>query len=533
MPKPLLLRRPSGLYARFRLPSEVFRRLDVRFMVRSLGALRGDAARLVAARMGYALARAIETTGERVDKKLLDAALAAAQRGEVAPYKITTTPGGGITVEAEGADEHARALQMLGAMQIAIPGLGMSLPPAAAVPVPAAPPPAPVAEKDMLHGAMKIFLAKFRGLGRASSTVDETEHSLSLFRDLVDDVPLAQLDHEHLDHFRAEMAHWPPRARILPVYRDLPNARAIIAAAKARGDGGTLADRSVDKHLDRLRVFFNWAVKRRLMPFNPLAGERVQTVAQKYESARRSFQPDELRVLFDPVNRAPCAADPMRFWVPVLALFLGARLGEVAQLYVRDVGEVGDVWGVHITPEGKKRLKNAQSKRFVPLPQRVLDLGFLDFVADAKARGFEVLFPSGSWEHRNGPGNNVSKWFNRSYLRVSCGLTDPGLAFHSFRHTWETVADLFGVSEKQAGGITGHTARSVQSRFYIDALTVPQRRILVDRVAASFDLPPLAAYQPDQFAAFYRGLPHAQKRSERRRSAAQERAAARRKARGQ
>lgn len=529
MPKPLLLRRPSGLYARFRLPSKVFGRLNVRFLVRSLGALRGDAARLVAARMGYALARAIETTGERVDKKLLDAALAAAQRGEVAPYKITTTPGGGITVEAEGADEHARAMQMLGAMQIAIPGLGMSLPPAAAVPT--APPAAPVTAKDMLHGAMEIFLVQFRRLGRAPSTVEETEHSLSLFRDLVDDVPLAELDHHHLDAFRAEMAHWPPRARILPVYRDLPNARAIIAAAKARGDGGTLADRSVEKHLDRLRVFFNWAVKRRQMPFNPLAGIRVQTDAQKYESARRSFQPDELAVLFDPTHRALCAADPMRFWVPALALFLGARLNEVAQLYVRDIGEVGEVWGVHITPEGKKRLKNAQSKRFVPLPQRVLDLGFLDFVADAKARGFEVLFPSGSWEHNNGPGTDVSKWFNRTYLRRVCKLTDPDLAFHSLRHTWETRAERAGISEKQAGGITGHTARSVQSRFYIDALTVTERRRVVDAVAESYQLPPLATYRPDQFGEFYAALPAAKKRSERRRTAAQARATARRKAR--
>ena len=488
--------------------------------------MRGDAARLVAARMGYALARTIETAGERVDKKLLDAALAAAQRGEVSPYKITSTPDG-FTVEANGPEDHAQAMDALERIGTWAQ-LGLRVPPS---PLPAAT--APVAEKDMLHGAMQIFLEQFRQSGRSRNTVGETDHSLSLFRDLVADVPLAQLDHEHIDHFRAEMAHWPPRARILPVYRDLPNARAIIAAAKARGDGGKLSDRSVEKHLDRLRVFFNWAVKRRQMPFNLLAGVRLQTDAQKYESARRSFQPSELAVLFDPGHRAPCATDPMRFWVPVLALFLGARLNEVAQLYVRDVGEVGGVWGIHITPDGKKRLKNAQSKRFVPLAQAVLNLGFLDFVADARARGFDALFPSGSWEHNNGPGNDVSKWFNRTYLRRVCKLIDPDLAFHSLRHTWETRAERIGISEKQAGGITGHTARSVQSRFYIDALTVPERRRVVDAVAESYELPPLPPYRPDQFSEFYAALPRAKKRSERRRTAAQARAAARRKARGQ
>jgi hypothetical protein len=107
------------------------------------------------------------------------------------------------------------------------------------------------------------------------------------------------------------------------------------------------------------------------------------------------------------------------------------------------------------------------------------------------------------------------------------------LVFHSLRHTWETQADRLGFTEKQAGGITGHAARSVQSRFYIDALTVPERQSRMDRLAASLDLPPLAAYQPDQFAEFYRALPRAQKHSERRRSNAQARAAERRKARGE
>lgn len=533
MPKPLLLRRPSGLYARFRMPSEVFRRLDVRFLVRSLGHVRGDAARLMAARMGYALARIIETAGERVDKKLLDAALAAAQRGEVVPYKITL-PSGHI-VEADGADEHARAMQMLGALQVALPGLGMTLSPTSQTLAPASPPSALVAEKDMLHGAMKIFLSQFRQSGRAAATLEETEHSLGLFRDLVDDVPLAELDHHHLDAFRAQLAHWPPRARVRPEYRDLPNARAIVAAAKARGEGGGLAPRTLEKHLDRLRVFFNWAVKRRQMPFNLLQGVRIQTTAQKYEPMRRSFRPEELAILFDPARRARhCAADPTYFWLPLLGLFLGARQGELAQLLVVDLDRVGDVWGLHITPEGAtaKRLKNAQSRRFVPLPARVLGLGFLDYATDVRAAGFKELFPGGSWEHKNGPGAKVSRWFNRTYLHRVCELTDPDLVFHSLRHTWETQADRLGFTEKQAGGITGHAARSVQSRFYIDALTVPERQSHMDRLAESLDLPPLAPYRPGQFAAFFQAAPLAKKRNDRRREAAQARAAERRKTRG-
>lgn len=56
MPKPFLLRRPSGLYARYWVPVPLREAVGSNTIVRSLGHLRGDAARLEAARLGYALA---------------------------------------------------------------------------------------------------------------------------------------------------------------------------------------------------------------------------------------------------------------------------------------------------------------------------------------------------------------------------------------------------------------------------------------------------------------------------------------------
>ncbi len=56
MPKPKLLRRPSGLYARYWVPLALREVVGSKTIVRSLGSLRGDAARLEAARLGYALA---------------------------------------------------------------------------------------------------------------------------------------------------------------------------------------------------------------------------------------------------------------------------------------------------------------------------------------------------------------------------------------------------------------------------------------------------------------------------------------------
>lgn len=60
MPKAFLLRRPSGLYARFLLPADICAKTGTRYLVRPLRST-GDASRLLAARMSYPLARLIQS----------------------------------------------------------------------------------------------------------------------------------------------------------------------------------------------------------------------------------------------------------------------------------------------------------------------------------------------------------------------------------------------------------------------------------------------------------------------------------------
>jgi len=203
----------------------------------------------------------------------------------------------------------------------------------------------------------------------------------------------------------------------------------------------------------------------------------------------------------------------MYFWIPLFGLFTGSRLSEAAQLLVSDLAEVGSVWGIHITGEGAKSLKNAQSKRFVPVPERLLALRLLDYAADVKALGFAELFPGGSTGSKNGLGNRVGKWFNRTLLRVSCCIADKEVSFHSTRHTFITAGDSLGFTEAQVGALTGHEARSIQARHYINASTVSQRKERIDRIAASLPVPPLSGYRAGQFAAYFESLRKQERRA--------------------
>ena len=60
MPKPLLLKRRSGLYVRFLVPGDLQGQIGSRFILRSLQGARSDTARLMASALGYALGNVFE-----------------------------------------------------------------------------------------------------------------------------------------------------------------------------------------------------------------------------------------------------------------------------------------------------------------------------------------------------------------------------------------------------------------------------------------------------------------------------------------
>lgn len=102
-------------------------------------------------------------------------------------------------------------------------------------------------------------------------------------------------------------------------------------------------------------------------------------------------------------------------------------------------------------PKGK-RVKNKQSRRFVPIADAVISAGFLDYVEDAKAEGHVRLFPNLP-KSSGGYGVQMSKRFF-AYLRGH-GIQEEGSGFHYFRHTLASFLDG-KVSEKTIVSITGH-----------------------------------------------------------------------------
>ncbi len=115
-----------------------------------------------------------------------------------------------------------------------------------------------------------------------------------------------------------------------------------------------------------------------------------------------------------------------RFWIPLLALFSGARVEELCQLKADDIGrcvETGTPF-YQITNEGEahdgraKTLKNKNSVRLIPIHQTLIDIGFLRFVEERRSEDGESagLF---ALQRSDGQrmGKHISSWFSRMEKR--------------------------------------------------------------------------------------------------------------------
>lgn len=199
---------------------------------------------------------------------------------------------------------------------------------------------------------------------------------------------------------------------------------------------------------------------------------------------RRPWTTDELATLFGTalhqqgtLPEHPLAGGQAAYWIPLLGLFTGARLGELCQLRTVDVQTVSGLPVLVLTDDGEDQsIKSEAGHRTVPIHSELLRLGFLDYVETTRAKGADSLWPT--LKLRKGkPSDYFGRWFKEH--RENLGLTP---SFHYFRHTVRPLMRQAGFSEETQDKVTGHaTQGSVGTRVY-GHWTLPEVQAAVEAI---------------------------------------------------
>lgn len=247
--------------------------------------------------------------------------------------------------------------------------------------------------------------------------------------------------------------------------------------AKLIEEGTSLANTKVK--LQRLKTLLGWAADNDHASENVASGVTVKDT-DKARNKRLPFDLASLNRIFgSPIYTE--GARPVQgrgeaaYWLPLLALFTGARLEELGQLRPDDVqqvaypdteGKTRRAWFIRIREDDADnlRLKNAGSERDVPVHPELERLGFIAFADAAKAAKQERLFPALKASAYGRLTAKWGEWFG-PYIRNACGVTDKRMVFHSFRHTFKDYARHAGIAEGVQRQIMGHSSGDVADQY--------------------------------------------------------------------
>ncbi len=237
-----------------------------------------------------------------------------------------------------------------------------------------------------------------------------------------------------------------------------------------------------NKYLIKMAAVFKWAMRNDLIKKNMTEGLELKAPQRKASEARNAFSTDQVEQLLAAAKAysQKTSGKPYHYYVTALAAITGARLNEVAQLQVKDIRttEGGTVY-IHINEDDSslpgKSIKNAHSDRCVPLVDGAYGFVLSDFIALIETRrnanGNDAMVFDDLRLMKNGYGEQVSKWFNRTLLPKVLAERD-GLAFHSFRHTAATQLKQYGVELAYAQAIMGHSSGSITYDRYAKEVEV-------------------------------------------------------------
>lgn len=225
----------------------------------------------------------------------------------------------------------------------------------------------------------------------------------------------------------------------------------------------TLSASRINAFLSNYRTFMTWYLahsdEERV---NPFSGLDVEENKKTERFPRRVFSENELHSLANYKNKHKSEAKNIRnaaFWFPKIGMYSGARLNEIANLTPERIRQQNGVWVFDLVGLD---LKNEASERLIPIHQSLLDDGIVEFSRKQKEAKCEKLF-SELKEGKNGFGDSVSKWFNRTMLR-NIGIDKEAeqskgvsIDFHCLRKTFIDELVKRGFQLHQIKMVVGHS----------------------------------------------------------------------------
>ncbi|ELY5242401.1 site-specific integrase [Yersinia enterocolitica] len=353
---------------------------------------------------------------------------------------------------------------------------------------------------------------KYRRDNKAAETVLKAHRDFfDLMIEVMGDIQLESFDRDFLRAYESKLRTIPANRNLMKMKYGVKTLDEAIVKAAERGDKLMTAE-SVRKYINGLYGAMKWAVAEGMLLKSPCVDFfPPEDKTEREQDKVDVLEPDELQGIFSLPWFTTGTGErnkhgrfhlyqPYYYWMPLLALFTGARVNELAQLMLDDIKENDGIYffNFDIDDESDKKLKNANARREIPVHSVLIKLGLIEYVKALRSVGYDRLFPEITPNTVKGHGKAVSAWFNESILNKRLKLErNRTKSFHSFRHSVSTLLKEKGVSSELRAQLAGHVRGTTETEVRYSKDLKPLYMVeVVEKI--DFPLPPIARFNiPD------------------------------------
>ncbi|WP_316635436.1 DUF6538 domain-containing protein [Ruegeria intermedia] len=185
-------------------------------------------------------------------------------------------------------------------------------------------------------------------------------------------------------------------------------------------------------------------------------------------------------------KRGPLIIRDATYWVPLIVLTIGSRIAEILLLKRSDILYRNGHYCFAISSGPAEPGKTEDSRRVIPIPQLLLDLGFVEWFHALPEDHGVLLFPEAVKRSSNG---DVTSAFGKHLRRIfdHLDLGDFDEDFYAMRKTFHSILRSEEVNDGQRKAIAGHRHGDVLNIHYT-AHQTKDLKAAVDKVNLKIEI---------------------------------------------
>jgi len=330
----------------------------------------------------------------------------------------------------------------------------------------------------LLSQCIKTYLdnIKIRHPEKAKFHILEKQPMFERLLEIIGDKQITEITFSDASNFFAKLQLLPSNMR-----KFFPNGETIteIINSERIKTLNKLSSRTVNKYMENITTLFKFFVQNGVLKINVFNNKNLRAIEKKRACDRKQrFNTKDLKSIFETGKYFKTGTKDKFFkesyyWIPLIALYTGARVTEISQLHVTDIIKIENIWCISISETTNvpiddlsyKSVKNKSSCRLIPIHNQLIKLGFLEYVGLAKAKNEIRIFNDITRKKKGVYGGIVGGWFNKNKKKYF-NLSNPKQTFHSFRHTFIDELKQLGVKEELVAVVVGHARHSITFNVY-------------------------------------------------------------------